>query len=62
MADDTIPPHSQLRLGKLVRDILLDAALLKWFATHQRPHEVAEGCTLLRRPSHAPPIVLASCI
>jgi hypothetical protein len=30
-------PRSEPNLDKLVRDILLDVALLKWFATHRRP-------------------------
>ena len=53
MAYDSIAPSrppAELRVNrdKLVRDILLEVALLKWFATHRRPHEVLVAIELAR--------------
>jgi hypothetical protein len=43
-------PSAELSVNrdKLVHDILLDVALLKWFATHRMPHEVLVAIELAR--------------
>jgi hypothetical protein len=43
-------PSADLRVNrdKLVHDILLDVALLRWFARHRSPHEVLVAIELAR--------------